>query len=57
MNDTDLMPWGIHKGKEMQEVPAKYLIWLLTEKKATGEVLEYITSNEETLHLEIKQDL
>lgn len=26
--DTDLMPWGKHKGTQMQDVPASYLFWL-----------------------------
>jgi len=25
---TDPMPFGVHKGKPMQEVPASYLAWL-----------------------------
>jgi len=57
MGDESIMPWGIHQGKQMQEVPATYLIFLLTENKANGEVLEYIQENEETLRLEIKQGL
>ena len=28
MSDTDLMPFGKHKGTEMANVPAAYLIWL-----------------------------
>jgi len=38
LNDTDLMPFGKHKGIPMQDVPAEYLhfLWvngLKTEKK------------------------
>ena len=28
MEDTSLMPFGMHKGTEMGEVPANYLLWL-----------------------------
>ena len=28
MKDTDIMPWGVHKGKEMKNVPDSYLFWL-----------------------------
>jgi len=27
MNDTDLMPFGIHKHKQMKDVPAQYFHW------------------------------
>tara|TARA_R110000796_G_scaffold43634_2_gene107145 strand:+ start:2060 stop:2233 length:174 start_codon:yes stop_codon:yes gene_type:complete len=57
MGDTDIMPWGIHKGKEMQEVPATYLIALLEKKKVFGPVMDYVKENEETLRLEVKQGL
>jgi uncharacterized protein (DUF3820 family) len=28
LTDTDPMPFGIHKGKPMQDVPVQYLHWL-----------------------------
>lgn len=28
LTDLDPMPFGVHKGKPMQEVPASYLAWL-----------------------------
>lgn len=28
MTDTDIMPFGKHKGKRMEDVPASYLLWL-----------------------------
>jgi uncharacterized protein (DUF3820 family) len=30
--DLDLMPFGVHKGKPMQEVPASYLAWLKDQR-------------------------
>lgn len=32
MNDLDSMPFGIHKGIPMQDVPAGYLHWLWTKR-------------------------
>lgn len=34
MKDTDLMPFGAHKGKRMIDVPASYLLWFYEENKA-----------------------
>ena len=31
MKDSDRMPFGQHKGKRLDEVPAKYLDWLSGE--------------------------
>lgn len=31
LKDSDPMPFGKHKGKPMQEVPANYLDWLRGE--------------------------
>ena len=28
LTDTDPMPFGLHRGKPMQDVPARYLLWL-----------------------------
>lgn len=28
LTDTDLMPFGKHKGAKMEKVPASYLLWL-----------------------------
>jgi hypothetical protein len=30
LNDTDPMPWGLHQGTPMQDVPARYMFWLWT---------------------------
>lgn len=55
MKDTDKMPFGKYKGKEMQEVPAEYLIFIYEEKKATPEVRAYIEENMHVLQEEIKR--
>lgn len=49
MNDNDLMTFGIHKGKEMQDVPADYLLWIYREGKLTDELKKYIEDNLQVL--------
>ena len=51
MKDSDKMPFGIHKGKAMVNVPASYLMFLWESKKLTPEVLEYIKDNLEVIKL------
>ena len=36
MKDTDLMPFGCHKGRMMQHVPPEYLDWLSTQSWLKG---------------------
>ena len=44
--DSDLMPFGKHKGKRMEEVPANYLHWLWTQRPISDKKLEnYIFNN------------
>ena len=45
MKDEDLMPWGIHKGKPMADVPDHYLLWLWDTNKCSGQVKMYIKQN------------
>lgn len=52
MKDTDIMPFGKHKGTEMIYVPAHHLLWLkenISPKSYTyktyREVFEYIEDN------------
>lgn len=45
MNDEDKMPFGMHKGKMMSDVPAKYLIWLRDEGCSHSDVSKYIKEN------------
>lgn len=54
LTDESLMPWGAHKGKEMQEVPAAYLIWCYDNGKCSNDVKEYIEDNMDVLNMEIK---
>jgi len=56
LTDKSEMPYGIHKGKTMANVPAKYLIWLYENQKCTGQVKAYIEDNIEVLREEIKRE-
>lgn len=57
LNDGSLMPFGKYKGRKMEDVPARYLVWLYENGKCNGPVRLYISVNMETLRLEIKQGL
>lgn len=56
LTDKSEMPYGIHKGKTMANVPAKYLIWLYDNQKCNGQVKAYIEDNIEVLREEIKRE-
>jgi len=56
MEDNDLMPFGVHKGKEMANVPSHYLLWLYEEKKCSGQVKQYIIDNLDVIHSDIKRN-
>lgn len=54
LTDTDLMPFGKHKGKLMQDVPASYLHWLWVDSKRdkTTSIGDYIYRNISSLKQE-----
>lgn len=52
MQDNDIMPFGYHKGKKMEDVPADYLIYAYEHFKLYGEVKQYIEDNMQFLQLE-----
>lgn len=55
LQDTDPMPFGKHKGKLMQDVPAYYLHYLWAngaEEDMEGEVADYIRRNKSALEKE-----
>ena len=54
ITDNTPMPWGIHKGKAMANVPASYLLWLLDANKCSGDVKKYIQDNKQVLEQETK---
>lgn len=60
LTDDSLMPYGKHKGKPMQDVPADYLLWLydnaLRSESATAEALRtYIDENRAALEMEVAE--
>ncbi|WP_183567431.1 putative quorum-sensing-regulated virulence factor [Mucilaginibacter sp. SP1R1] len=55
--DNTPMPWGMHKGKTLANVPDSYLLWLYTENKAHGELREYIKNNLASINTNIKKSL
>lgn len=52
LNDESTMPYGVHKGEKMINVPASYLIWLFDNDKCSGDVREYIMENIDVLRKE-----
>lgn len=62
LTDESIMPFGKHKGKEMANVPASYLLWIYDEWTLPNprfgfvhqEVKEYIEENLDVLKKEVK---
>jgi len=54
--DTTLMPFGKYKGKELQDIPASYLLWLYNEGLNHLQLKEYIEDNMEVLEKEIEEN-
>ena len=56
MDDNSLMPYGVHAGKKMIDVPSGYLLWLYEQNKCSGEVKAYIYENINVIKHEVKQN-
>lgn len=54
--DDSIMPFGQHKGKQMADVPASYLIYLYENRKVYGDLRIYIEDNMTVLREQIKQE-
>jgi uncharacterized protein (DUF3820 family) len=62
LTDESIMPFGKHKGKEMANVPASYLLWIYDEWTLPNprfgfvhqEVKTYIEENLDVLKKEVK---
>jgi hypothetical protein len=56
LDDSDEMPFGKHKGKRMEDVPASYLHWLwfngLKQETDSSQVADYIERNLSALQSE-----
>ena len=54
MQDSDVITFGIHKGKKLVDVPASYLIWIYENGKCPANLREYIKENMDVLLKESK---
>lgn len=45
LTDISPMPYGVHRGERMIDVPESYLLYLWTSDKMTEPVREYIKEN------------
>lgn len=51
------MPFGVHKGQTLDEIPASYLLWIADEKFCPEIVKAYVDLHEESLRdIEEEQD-
>lgn len=53
LTDFSLMPFGQHRGRAMEDVPAEYLLWLLNDGIQPGQVRDYIERNREAIDNEV----
>ncbi len=53
LTDESIMPWGVHKGKKLANVPDHYLKWLYDNNKCHGALKEYIEDNAEIIGVEV----
>jgi len=56
MNDETLIPWGIHKGTRMIDVPASYLKWIHDNNKGDAAVRGYIEYNWDVILKQVKEE-
>lgn len=55
LTDESPMPWGKHKGKQMADVPASYLMWLWNINNQDPQIRAYIRSNWDAIQKGIKE--
>lgn len=57
LTDESPMPFGIHKDKKMENVPAEYLLFLYENNKCgkNNGLQEYIEDNLDVIKLEVQQ--
>jgi uncharacterized protein (DUF3820 family) len=56
LEDEDLMPFGKYKGDKMQDVPAKYLLYINDMIGTNARVKQYIQANLEIIKLQAKNE-
>ena len=49
------MPFGKHKGKDLEDVPADYLLYIYDNNMCSEPIREYIEDNLDVLKHELKQ--
>jgi uncharacterized protein (DUF3820 family) len=57
MDDYSLMPFGKYQGWELGGVPAEYLLSILKNGEAKGELKQYIEDVKDILELEMQSKL
>lgn len=55
--DQSVLHFGMYKDQKLKNIPASYLLHLLTFPKLLDELREYIEANKEALELEKKRQL
>jgi uncharacterized protein (DUF3820 family) len=55
MDDKGIMPFGMHKGKALANVPADYLLFLYNENKLYGALKQYVESVMDVLKADVKR--
>lgn len=53
--DKSPMPWGLHKGKALANVPDSYSKWLYEQNKAHGDLKRYIQDNLASINTNINR--
>lgn len=56
LTDESIMPWGIHAGKKLADVPAKYLLNLHEQNKLDNPLKKYVTENFSILLEEVENN-
>lgn len=56
LTDSDLMPTGKHKGEKMEDIPAKYLLYIYENDMCNARVRKYIEDNLDVIKQQIKME-
>ena len=55
ITDEDLMPFGMHKGKKLANVPPEYLLYIYDNFKIQIDLKKYIKDNMDVLKAEVER--
>jgi hypothetical protein len=59
LKDTDIMPFGKHKGAQLKDVPASYLLWLYEQMRRDNfnvKLAYYIDEHTKQLNQEAEEE-